>query len=759
MIDFSFVKKNSIFITPTKRKEELISIFGKNLNYSIKYLSKNDLISFLSYSYDDEAVSYLMRKGYSYDNSLEILKNSYFIKEGSNKLNLLVELKKELEAENKLSYDKLSKHLFINKDVYVYGYSREDVELIEMLKLLNVSYQFIDEKINNYKHDIYEFDDIEEEVLFFFEKVNKLVLEGVNIKDIALFSYPSEYEMILRKYAKYYCLPINFPSKLTLIESPIFKEFINKSKESDFESAFEYIKNLDDRYSSYKKIVSLVNDILNLNLSKEEKIILLENKSKGVSLKEEKYKYGIDIVDDSYRGNKYIFLLGFSLGSYPVIKRDTDFLLDYEKEICHLNTSTIENKINKNNLISFLINNKNLIISLKKKIGDKVYYDSLLVKELNLNKITYNRDNIRYSKDLMNLEVSSYQDMKNNYGISSKYEKGVDPTSFRYKEYNHSFTKDDAMKISKYIRLSYTSLNDYIRCPFKYYIQSVCGLSDFEKTFEMQLGNLFHDVLEHSLKKEISKEDYIDQINKDFIDIKEKFFVDKLFFQVLEVIEKNKSFNIISSFKDEFGEQTLEYWFDNKTKLYGRVDRILVNEEDKEIIVVDYKTGPTSFDEEYVNIGLSLQLPIYCLLIKKYYPEYTPIGIYIQNILDKEENVDKKYKLSGIMINDEGKLEHLEHGLSGYSKYIKGLRKTAKGYQDTSSLVEKDKFDELIDITENIIKESIENIRSGEFSISPLVVNDQDEACKYCSLRNVCFVKEEDKRYVYIEKENKEESD
>ena len=69
MKDFSFIKEDGVFITPHNRKKELVSYFSRNLSYSMKYISKNDLISFLSYSYDDKAISYLMKKGYSFDNS------------------------------------------------------------------------------------------------------------------------------------------------------------------------------------------------------------------------------------------------------------------------------------------------------------------------------------------------------------------------------------------------------------------------------------------------------------------------------------------------------------------------------------------------------------------------------------------------------------------------------------------------------------------------------------------------------------------
>ena len=221
-----------------------------------------------------------MNKGYSYSNTIEILDNIGFVKKGTNKLNLLVDLKEELEDNYLLTYNKLGKYHFVNKKVYVYGYSKKDKELVSLLDSLSVNYSFIEEENKKYSHEVYEFNDIEEEVLFFFEKVNNLVEEGVQLDDICLYSYPSEYDMILRKYASYFSLPINFPSRLTLVEIPLFKEFIEYSKEKEIEESFELVKEKKDRYNAINKLLNLVNDVIDLEISKERKIDLIVNKAK-----------------------------------------------------------------------------------------------------------------------------------------------------------------------------------------------------------------------------------------------------------------------------------------------------------------------------------------------------------------------------------------------------------------------------------------------------------------------------------------------
>jgi ATP-dependent helicase/DNAse subunit B len=162
---------------------------------------------------------------------------------------------------------------------------------------------------------------------------------------------------------------------------------------------------------------------------------------------------------------------------------------------------------------------------------------------------------------------------------------------------------------------------------------------------------------------------------------------------------------------------------------------------------VDYKTGNTEFNKELVKHGLSLQLPIYSLLIKKNYPEYSQTGIYIQNVLSDDKNIDDIYKLTGITINSNEKLARLEHSLSGSSKYINQLTMNKSGYKKVKSLIEEDEFDSLRYMAEIKIEEVVDKIRNGNFHISPLYLDGEDQVCKNCPLISVCLKNDKDHRY------------
>ena len=124
MFDLNLLKDDVIIIT--RFKKDVLKLINK-LDCSVKVITKNELLENISFKYDDEAIVFLMSKGYSYSNAKEVLDNLHFIKEGNDKLSTLSLLKKELIENKLISGNPLYKYLFENKVVYIYGYSSLDL--------------------------------------------------------------------------------------------------------------------------------------------------------------------------------------------------------------------------------------------------------------------------------------------------------------------------------------------------------------------------------------------------------------------------------------------------------------------------------------------------------------------------------------------------------------------------------------------------------------------------------------------------------
>lgn len=100
---------------------------------------------------------------------------------------------------------------------------------------------------------------------------------------------------------------------------------------------------------------------------------------------------------------------------------------------------------------------------------------------------------------------------------------------------------------------------------------------------------------------------------------------------------------------------------------------------DKEVIIIDYKSSQNvNFNKKLVPLGLSLQLPTYAIFIQDNYQDYLVTGLYIQNILTDNEDIDKSYLLKGITLKDEEIVSHIDQNLDGKSKYVASLELTKK---------------------------------------------------------------------------------
>ncbi len=104
----------------------------------------------------------------------------------------------------------------------------------------------------------------------------------------------------------------------------------------------------------------------------------------------------------------------------------------------------------------------------------------------------YNNSNI-YNK----IRLSNLLDLYSKYGVVTKETSKLlsNYPDINYLSYNNKFKGIDKSKLDKNILLSYSTLDNYYRCSFRYYIDSVLKLGIFEETFMTFIGSLYHYIL------------------------------------------------------------------------------------------------------------------------------------------------------------------------------------------------------------------------------------------------------------------------
>lgn len=759
------LKDNTLLIIPNHLKETILLSFCDELK-NIKIMTESEFLKKYYFDYDLETIYYLMNKyKLKYEVVLIYLKNLYYVenKEYSNeKLNKLVEIKKELEEHNLLKY----KPLFLNKlksmNIVFYNFYDLDkfyLNLIDNLKKIT-SVEVINEENNcYYEHKIYEFKNAEEEVEFVATKICELVLSGVNINNIVLLNNSDIYTNHIKRIFKYFSIPINIKDNNSLLGTKMGTFFLENIN-SDISKTFELLEiNFDLKNSLnleiYNRLITISNKFSfvsdYMEIKELLKVELLNTKLSDVILDE---AVKVEVLEDYIpNDNEYVFLLGFNQGECPKNLKDEDYINDLLKVKLNLSTTTSKNIIHNKKIISIIKNAKNLWITYKLNGEQGSLTVSSLNEKLNYEVIHNIKISYNYSNLNNNLKLARYMDDYLKYGsknedldlLNNTYKNNV------YRKYDNKF--NGIKKTSENITLSYSSMDNYYKCSFKYYISSILKLNCYEETFMTYIGSLFHYVL--SKKDNLSLEDSITEFMnnnpKEFTN-KENFFLEKLKKDlefILDVIKKQKDY---TNFHNALYEKYIEIPKGND-KFIGIVDKILLNDNKTLGAIVDYKTGNPSLELNYIEYGLGLQLPIYLYLINKINPDIEIVGFYLQKILPslitrnplKDITSQKRdlLKLQGFSLSEEEKLSEFDKTYID-SELIKSMKVGNNGFYAYSKTLTKNNMENIVKIIDQKIDEALTNIHNNNFDINPKVINNKNIGCEYCKFKDICYMTEKD---------------
>lgn len=314
---------------------------------------------------------------------------------------------------------------------------------------------------------------------------------------------------------------------------------------------------------------------------------------------------------------------------------------------------------------------------------------------------------------------------------------------------------------------SITQLEKYALCPFQYFLSRILGIEVIKEPSEdiesFELGSLLHSILY----------DFYSRLNKKGFTLSgctdEQFrLAEELIFEIAESkiqmaalhspmsffekeritgIDGNRKNSILYKFVEAEREDSLgltpKYFEVNfgavsgdekdvnlsgartftigKNKIRGKIDRIDVNEDARIFSVVDYKLNGKKPSQEELQLGLSLQLPLYMyaaseMLKAQFEDEYNPVAAYIYSL---------KYKST-----EFGKI-------AVTFKTDKAFCRMDPEKQQQAILANS----KLISVCEESIAKYIENISQGRFNLS-MLKDRENKVCRYCDYRSVCRIQE-----------------
>lgn len=781
---FEYLKDNSLIITKEENKEYLLNEINHHIKnkLSLKFMTKEEFLKHLFFDYNDETIIYLMNKyNFKYDIAKMYLNNLYYLSYiekniDNQKLKELKSIKQDLINNSKLHIDSLFQTYIQDKNIIIYDYP-----LDKELNFIASSYHatIVNQQYLPKTHHIHKFPTVNEEISYICEQIRTLIDSNIDINNIYLI-LPNDYQTITQTTFKLYNIPINLSSPNKMISYSLVKDFLKDLKQTkDITSSLQSIQdnyNLkeEETLNIYNTMINIINKI---NLNKIEDIItILEEQLKTKTITPKKLKNAINIatLNNTFKETDYIFILGFNSNNYPNITKDIDYLPDTLKKEVGLTTSYEYNKINKTHLINKLNEINNLNLSYSTKNNQINYFKSPLEEELQMIPITTHELKYTYSNLYNKISLASKLDDYNSYKIKNNSLDTLYNTypSIPYLTYDNTYHTIDKTSLYSYLHnklyLSYSSLNNYYKCSFRYYIENILKLSSKEKTFDLYIGNLFHYILsicfQDDFDYDTSFENYIN--THDPLTKKEQIFITKLKQELLYIITYIKENLDYTTFDKINCEEKISLNIEGKMNvtITGIIDKVMYKEENNHtyLVVIDYKTGNPDINLNNTIYGINMQLPMYLYLLKEKgdLKEIEVSGFYYQKILNselnfkegktKEEQKNENLKLIGYSNSNPEILEKFDKTYQN-SRIIKSLKLTSNGFSKHAKLLNTNQIDKLIDLCKNNIEASITSIENADFKINPKVIKDDYIGCKFCPYNDICYKTYAD--YVMLEEQ------
>ena len=530
------------------------------------------------------------------------------------------------------------------------------------------------------------------------------------------------------------------------------------------------IKNLEKLIEVFPKEISLeeFSNILE-GYIENESITEIQGNHKGINI----------LTPTTARGQEYkvLFILGLSQGKYPAIVNENfffkeknskelksigiDFKNYYErldKEFLVFSTiistctgelylSYSENSTGDEKDIPSMFLDEIVERIEGEKLEDKLEFINVDIDYLiknNPKELTTNEEVFKYF--LQNHHEEEFGDEELIKEINSRLLCEVERSSEDFNEYNGKiddpYVIDDIKNIHKDKVYSISYLESYGICPYSFLLNNVLAVEEMERELmdfsPLDRGVVIHEVLReyyYNYRKEIEEHvlggevfnveetyDYIVErikINMKSMDIETETKLWKLRIEnnannILDLIKidldrmtKYKEKILPLYFEMDFGRKS-PFFIDvkgRKIPLRGKIDRIDKYVDEDKYIIIDYKnTGSSIRNIKDMENGLSLQLPVYIM---------------------SQEDKNVVAAMYGIVSSGEFDLKII----NAEEKQLVGRKR--KG------VVSKEELEELLNLTKISIKEYIDSISTGDFSINP------KECSPFCIYSDICRYKKE----------------
>lgn len=721
------------------------------------------------FDYDEKTIYYIVKhQNVTSEIARIFIKNLYYLQASSfhsqsEKIAFLQKLYEELKENNLLIFHPLWKNSLKQKEVIFYHIIKKTKEVENMMmecqKITSVQVVDIEEKTRP-SYTIHEFENPEQEVIGVCLKICDILKQKGPYTKIYLTNLNDEYRLLLEMYQEVFHLPLCLKKEESLFSNELVATFLNHYDEGIEKACKELSEGHKEKEEQIilEQILDTCNRYAFISKEKERKEFIIADLKKRKQTESTMLNAisEIKFLEEEIEEDAMLFVLGVQEGSFPIISKENAFLTNEDYTKLHLDTSREKNQKEKKWIIKRLSSLNEIYLSYPSKLGKIKQTISSIFEECSYEIQKENTGNVHHSNLYNQWMLGIKEDNLRKYGIQDQVLNELRqqyPNQYlSYQNKFHHFPQKE--KLSS---LSYTSIDTFFHCPFRFYVEQVLKIKETEDTFSLKIGNLFHQILKETFEEAFDFETNFQKNVQEMAALspKEHFFLQKLKKDIKWATQIIKEQNDLNTFQVLL-EEKINVPISKDLVLTGILDKVLYKKEKGEtyIAIVDYKTGNASCSLEHLPYGLNMQLPIYLVLADNLpFLNKKIIGFYLQKILpdipkcdnihSEEELKQKKLMLQGYTIDEESLLSLFDPSYEN-SKLIQGLKKGNNGFYAYSKMLSQEMIQKIKELTIQNLKVVIDEIQKGHFQVNPIRIGTKRIGCDYCPYLDICYRKEED---------------
>jgi hypothetical protein len=587
--------------------------------------------------------------------------------------------------------------------------------------------------------------------------------------------------------SRHYGVPVEGQSGQPLKSYPRIQAFLDRVETSSqgsvlerFEAVLEEL--FTDEERSYKTEYARLLDVLHRYLSDMGEgplnLSYLTSLCRTTQVRKPKLHGAIKLYDSPSvvpHPQRSLYILGAHEGALIRYQKDTDYLSQTLKAELGMMTTPEVNRQKEQHLIHWLAGFQEVHVSHADKSDLEAYHVSpwltVLQETLGFEWTTLDINDQMYASISDHLRCKTHYEDYQNYRVTHPTLKALYPTfKSSLEPYDTQFTGVEPATLARLfprgIKVSYTSLNNFFECQFKYLCQHVLKFEPFESNVSMATGTLFHRLLEKelstpSLSDETIESHLHDVFQEVALSAAELYALKTQISYFKEVFSTIQQQHTQTLFVLSEVEKRLEFPLQDEPKVLfsGVIDKWMtaqINDRTR-MMLIDYKSGNTTFDPQLAYHGMQAQQLYYAYILERIDATLDTVGFYEQSLMpgkpfkEGSKSFESQFRdhlrWQGYSTDDTSVLRLMDPEYT-QSSLIQSLRITNAGAFDRhAKIFTQEAKDRAFERLETLLAEAAQAIQAGDFRINPWFESiDKSIACTYCAYHDVCFKKPEQYR-------------